>query len=64
MADSKSTRATSNFEHVHSNAPLAIRANDGGEFVTKELRAAVDSHGCMMETISLDKSSQCGPTEL
>ena len=40
------------FEYVRGDVPLAIRPDNGGEFVTKELRAAVDKHGYIMETTS------------
>jgi hypothetical protein len=48
------------FEYVRGDAPLAIRTDKGGEFVTEELREVADSHGCIVETTSPDKLSQNG----
>ena len=51
------------FEYVRGDVPLAIRTDNGGEFVTEELRATADKHGYIMETTSPDKSSQNGLAE-
>jgi transposase InsO family protein len=45
------------FECIRGDAPLAIRTDNGGEFITEELREVADSHGCVMETTSLDSQN-------
>ena len=52
-----------NFEYVRGDVPLAIRTDNGGEFITDELQAMADKHGYIMETTSPDKSSQNGLAE-
>ena len=59
--DTHSTKI--DFEYVRGDVPLAIRTNNGGEFITDELRALADKHGYIMETTSPDKSSQNGLAE-
>ena len=51
------------FEYIRGDVPLAIRTDDGGEFMTDELRALADKHRYIMETTSPDKSSQNGLAE-
>ena len=51
------------FEYVRGDVPLSIRTNNGGEFVTEELRETANKHGYIMETTSPDKSSQNGLAE-
>jgi transposase InsO family protein len=51
------------FEYIRGDVPLAIRTDNGGEFVTEELREVADRHGYIMETTSPDKSSQNGLAE-
>jgi hypothetical protein len=58
------THATEiDFEYIRGDVPLAIRTDNGGEFVTEELRQAVDAHGYIIQTTSPDKSSQNGLAE-
>jgi hypothetical protein len=46
------------FEHVRGDAPLSLRFDQGGEFITEEVRAAADKHGHVTELTSPQKSSQ------
>ena len=51
------------FKYVRGDVPLAIRTDNGGEFITDKLQAMADKHGYIMETTSPDKSSQNGLAE-
>jgi hypothetical protein len=51
------------FEYVRGDKALSIRTDNGGEFITDEIREIADQHGYVMETISPDKSSQNGLAE-
>ena len=40
------------FEYVRSDVPLSIRTDNGGKFITEELRVTTDQHEYIMETTS------------
>jgi hypothetical protein len=48
------------FEYVRGDKALSIRTDNGGEFITEEIREIADQHAHIMETTSPNKSSQNG----
>jgi hypothetical protein len=51
------------FEYIRGDVPLSLRFDQGGEFITEEVRATADKHGYITELTSPQKSSQNGLAE-